>query len=750
MEGRERGGSRPGLGKAFPQQLGSGNPVRMLAGVSYVYADNWQYWEDGFVGTTLGSFWSVANWGNFALPAIFEDYLKLVFGGAAKGAVRSAFTAPDYTQAYQLSLFIVPWENAFWGKFQIFAKMNDAIPIVTTDGVTVELALGATGGWTGTATVYNASSPTAYTLTPGTPGFAEPGWLDVLITGTNLKVYWQGTLLLNQTMSLSASAGNRFGFGLNCTDAGGVNLVDIFRCQYKTNTKNQVYRRPLIASANGVLYREPYLGVLEAISSNYGLVSDRQLSATEWGMLLFIADNGNPLTGTDGLRGTGNDKLDSATYTDWTAYSLDNYNYVAVITNPTGGGIAGTYKVTGVAAGELTLDAVWCTTEGDTCTFRIERGPKVYDPATNTLVPWVATIAKGQVPIGNPLIARFCDSLILAGAPVAPHAWFKSKAGDPYDWDFASTDAGAAVAGTSSNAGTIGEPIIALATPSDDYLLFGCVNSIWMMRGDPSYGGRIDCISRNVGIVDKDAWCYGPGGEFIFLSRDGLYMLQPGVSSFPQSISREKLPRELRDLDRAVYTVILKFDARDRGVHIFLTGGDTRGTIHYWFHWSSKSFWPFVIPGTVEPTAALEYQSTNAADSCVLIGGKDGYLRRFRDSCHTDEGTEIESTVLYGPFRPGGSDFYSGAVQELVAALSSFSGDVTWTVLTGDTPEEAVAAAPTRSDVTGTWTAGINFKVRPQVDGVISFIKIENAENVPWTIERLTQVVERMGKQRKF
>jgi len=36
IEGRERGGSRPGLAKAFSEQLGSGSPVRMLTDVSYV------------------------------------------------------------------------------------------------------------------------------------------------------------------------------------------------------------------------------------------------------------------------------------------------------------------------------------------------------------------------------------------------------------------------------------------------------------------------------------------------------------------------------------------------------------------------------------------------------------------------------------------------------------------------------------------------------------------------------------------
>ena len=38
-ENRERGGSRPGLGKAFTTQLGGGTPVRLLESVQYVDED---------------------------------------------------------------------------------------------------------------------------------------------------------------------------------------------------------------------------------------------------------------------------------------------------------------------------------------------------------------------------------------------------------------------------------------------------------------------------------------------------------------------------------------------------------------------------------------------------------------------------------------------------------------------------------------------------------------------------------------
>jgi hypothetical protein len=512
IEGRERGGSRPGCGKAYYNQLGSGAAVRMLGAVSYIVSDGLTYWEDSFNGSALDANWAVANWGTYVLPTIFpNDYADAAYNTQV-GAVRTALSGLDTAQAYQLDLFVVPYMGSHHGKYQIFGRMNDTTPVATTDGFVVELVhTGSTGAYTATLKTYAAGVETAYTLTAGNAGRAEAGWLSVLYTpGTpNVKVYWLGTLVGNQNVTLGAGAGNRFGFGMECTVAGGVALADSFRVQYKTNTKAQSHRRLLVASAGGLLYKEDYYNTLAAVSSNLTLASDRLLRSCEYLQKLYIADNANPrLTGTaDGVAGT---TFDDANIADWTTYGIDPHDDVVVITNGTGSVVNGTYTIASVASGAVTLNSAAGT---GTCSFRIERAPKVYDPAAGTLTLWSATT--GQVPTGCPLICTYRSRLVLAGHPAAPHAWYMSRTADALDFDYSAddTDGGRAVAGTQIDGGQIGQPITALIPHSDDYLLIGCLSSLWIVRGDPAMGGSIDNLSHSIGVVSAAAWCAGPAGE---------------------------------------------------------------------------------------------------------------------------------------------------------------------------------------------------------------------------------------------
>ena len=126
----------------------------------------------------------------------------------------------------------------------------------------------------------------------------------------------------------------------------------------------------------------------------------------------------------------------------------------------------------------------------DEYTFTVERGPKVYDPVAGTLLNWVADPSKGFVPAGCPLIATWNDRVALGGASADPNVWYMSRRGDWHDFDYAARDTGRAVAGVTADAGRLGEPLTAFIVHQDDYFVFAGLRSMYVLRGDPGFGGQ--------------------------------------------------------------------------------------------------------------------------------------------------------------------------------------------------------------------------------------------------------------------
>lgn len=738
LTGRVRGGSRPGIGKHVYSQLGSGAKVNMLANVTYVATDKRNYWTDEFIGATMGDMWAAISGGT--LPSILGDFASVSYGSSVS-AIRDALTF-DTTAAHYLEFFIVPWDGAWQGDYTIYFGMNDTTPVPTTAGYVLTLTqTGATGTFTGTVKRYSGSALiSTWNLTGGT-GLVEGGWLSVLVTPStpNIKVYWQGTLLLDQ--AVTAFNGNRFGFGMNPTVAGGICLADAFRVQYYLSGEWHARKQLLVAASNGTLYYETWKDQLTALSSNLTIASDRNIQAVERGQKLYIADWCEPrVTKTTGVLTTG--VLDDTNVADWTALGIRAYDDVVVISSGGTGVTDGTYPITSVhATNGVTLTG---TPGSGTCTYRIERGPKVFDPLAGTLTLWAADPGDGQVPNGCPLITRYRDRLCLAGALVAPHVWYMSRLGDPNDWDYSQTDVARAAAGTTAEAGRVGEPITAQAAHSDEYMVYGCPQSVWVMAGDPTYGGKLNAATQNAGIIDGGALTRGPAGEIYFLSSSGLYVL-PSGSSIPQELSRHPLPRELQFIDPHSHTILLVYDHRQRGVHVFITPDESKTMTHWWFDLPTKSFWPQTFGANHEPFSAIAYNTETNEGHLVLLGTRNGYVRRFRETNETDEGTEIESYVVIGPI-PGGSELSEGILAEMECTKAEDCGEIDWSVIGADSGEAVLSAT---AQQTGTFARdGIQYTVRPRVRGKALAIKLENGESRRWALETLAITILDGGRMR--
>ena len=730
IEGRERGGSRPGLMQSHITDLG--DEIRMLYPMQLALDDGFTTFSDTFSGLSMAEAWSQASWAD-DLPLILPEASGASISTAVDSAAAVLSALPvDTTEAYCVEALLAPWFGAWHGVYRLYLRLDDTTPDAETDGVVIELTqTGATGAYTASLTSLDDGVETEVDTASGTIGVTA-GWLSAVVSANVVTVYWNGTLILSGTVD--AHTGTRVGFGLECTTVGGLCLANVFRVQYYATVIQNTQRTMLVASAGGSLYKETFTGQFAQITSDLTLRDDVHLNCVQSGQKLYIADYGDiKADGTDGS--TNGTSFDATGVADWTALGISAHDDVVVISSVTGTAVAGTYEIQSIASGAITLAS---NAGVGNCSYHIERGPKVYDPATDTISLMVAT--DGQVPTGCPLITRHCDRIVLAGAP--PHVWYMARVSNELDWDYSQEDSQRAVAGTASEAGVPGAPIRAIAPHSDDYLFLGCLHEIWVMRGDPAFSGSLDALSRKVGILTDTSWTLGPVGEFVWLASDGVYVVGPGAESAPIELSQGKLPREFYNIDLSA-NVSLEYDTKFRGVHVFITQSAPNDRLHWWIDWDGKSFWPVTLDGDHEPTATCNVQSTVIEESGVLLGCRDGKFRRFNRFTTTDCGTEFSSYVVIGPLGIS-ADGEHGVLVSLDATMAEGSGDVTCEVATANTFEGAVVADALDSV---TLSAGLNLMHYVAGAGQACALTITGGDSA-WAFENAILEVRSGGRRR--
>lgn len=483
-------------------------------------------------------------------------------------------------------------------------------------------------------------------------------------------------------------------------------------------------------------------------------------------------------------------------------------DYVVVVT--TTGICAGVYVISAVSGGNITLSGY--AANGTALTFRIERAPKIYDPKTDTLTVWAADehttgtltivdgvatvstgtlptwivgrtleisgttyviasrdsatqftitdlsidvgagtayrIGKGRMPAGCTMVARYRDRLVLAGDPLDPNEYYMTAMGDPLDMDFTQNNTGAAVKGANSEAGRVGDPITALMSYNDDHMFFGCRSSLWVMRGDPTGGGRVDLVSSTIGVLSPNSWTNGPKGECVWLGRDGIYKTNPTcLTCEPISVSRDVLPRELIDLNPDLCTVSAAYEVRDRGYIIGITPKDVAaGTRHWFLDDETGGFFPITYATTdYYPTCMKYVPMPEAEDSCVLMGCVDGAIRRFSWTAGNDDQQTLSSYVTIGPMALGGGDFDNGQVEQITVDMAENSGNVTWSVWTAATPELAATGTPV-NPATGTFTSGGQKVIYPMRSGRAWCLKLTGTTGYRWAADSMAAILRLLGK----
>ncbi len=385
-------------------------------------------------------------------------------------------------------------------------------------------------------------------------------------------------------------------------------------------------------------------------------------------------------------------------------------------------------------------------------------GVESIDVQTGVVTTLEAT--EGTVPTGCVVGCIYRDRLVLAGGD---NAIYMSRQGDYTDWDYGVVAGapGQPVAFQLGEAAEIGETTKALIPFRDSYLLAATKYSLWVVQGDPAAGGSLKNVSRGIGIIGKTAWCSIQDGVVgdrvvkygvIFLATDGLYLVTPSGDGLTR-ISGDRIPKELIDIADSV-TVSLVYSPEEQGVWIFLTPSSGTGT-HWFFDTVRLAFWSVALQENHQPVSAVWHNGS------VVLACQDGYLRSIGGD--DDDGEDIESHVLLGPFRTAAAGTF-GRINTLRARLAESSGAATWFLVTGDTAEEACAngklaieAYQARTDssdtshlayvaATGTLSGGFNSIVYPRIRAEWFVLWIESTAK--WAYETAIIETGQSGKVR--
>ncbi len=342
------------------------------------------------------------------------------------------------------------------------------------------------------------------------------------------------------------------------------------------------------------------------------------------------------------------------------------------------------------------------------------------------------------------IVTRWADRIVMSGNATDPLEVWMSHTGDARDWRYAFTgdDGSALILGNSPNAGQLGDIITALISHTDQCLIFGCRQTMSILRGNPNTAGTLTTIIDGVGCLTPTSWCYDDRGFMYWLSKDGLWALTPGCDGEVFPVSRRYLPKDLVGIDETAYYCSLAYDRRFRGLHICVNP-TSAGTAQNYFcafktslsqdNPNDASFWP-VEYGTYLPTVVADrgYYTSSASDqSPVLFGGSAGVMQFWDNAVACERSSYCDIGPI--PLAPPG---YDGLLHEFDCVPAQSSGTMSVAVRVGATAEQAYAASTFGSSYS--FAAGLNRKARPRARGQSVVFRLSAAQDVKVALEEFT------------
>lgn len=339
------------------------------------------------------------------------------------------------------------------------------------------------------------------------------------------------------------------------------------------------------------------------------------------------------------------------------------------------------------------------------------------------------------------------DGRVWMNSMYNPNQWTASRQGNPDDLDSLQTDVQSAIISQTSLIGLVGDALIGFIPFKDSYLLFGCANSFWILRGGSTGSGSIDNLSYETGLFSPSAFCWDSIGNLYVVGMNGFYKFpnNMGVSGVsPDNISNKLIPnlfKRLR-LNRKTDRVVLGYDSENNNVHVSISMMDGSWSMCWIYDVENDAIFPDTFSSGHIPASFLYMNSYQDDISGLLMGNYDGYVRRFDDGTKNDDGEAIGSYVFFGPISMNNLMRANVKIREIQIILSEDSDGGEWELYQAESNESLIKGivagtlTPTHS---GTFTAGgrqesIKEKISGESVGLI-FKNYELAES--WGFEGL-------------
>lgn len=325
---------------------------------------------------------------------------------------------------------------------------------------------------------------------------------------------------------------------------------------------------------------------------------------------------------------------------------------------------------------------------------------------------------------------RHRQRIFLFGIPTDPYSIWCSRYGNAEDWNDtpATPDGYESVSFDDSDIGLPPFPVTCLAPFDADYMVIGGDRALAIMVGDPAQGGVIDDLSDQTGICSHLAYARDREGNLYIMGFGGVYLIPRGtrtlinltLGKIDNSGKGLRMKSWLESIDFSTTFVELAWDTDDDGLRVLLRTKDwgVSDVLSAYWDRQTDSWWLDSFPDAQVPTATCNVFDDDGTES-LLLGGRDGYIRRRGSGLTMDDGSTIQSELWLPTLAIGANR--RCLLNSLEATLGAAGDEAAYSILATDTPDAILSAGVKAA---GTWRGTRRQTVVREVAGEAVAVKL--------------------------